>query len=434
MPRRMWYAAAAGMALAGAVGIATAAGPTGRTLEPVSAVPSGSRIRDLDIEFYRARVARDPRSARDFTQLAGLYLQRARETADNEDLVRAEQTARHSLSLRRGRNDEAAGVLASSLLAQHRFTDALEIARSLLAADSTSIAARGLVAETELELGRYDEAGRQFGRLASYQGDLGVAPRLARWAELRGRPEEARRLLRVARDAARRRHGMPREQVAWFHLRLGDLALRAGKLAEAERELEAGLEILPGDYRLLGALARLHADRHDWRRAADAGELAVSRALDPATLGVLHDAWAALGDTAKAEEYYRAMAVAVLRQPGPYHRAWSLFLLDHDREVPRVLGNVESELGTRRDIYGYDLLAWALHKSGRDAEARAPMSRALSLGTRDAMLYFHAGMIDHSLGDTASARVRLETALAINPSWHPSQPAEAHAVLDSLAR
>ena len=325
-------------------------------------------------------------------------------------------------------------MLASSLLGQHRFTEALDVGLDLLAADSTSIAARGLVAETELELGRYQEAGRQFGMLASYQGDLGVAPRLARWAELRGRPEEARRLLRQASDAARRRHGMPREQVAWFHLRLGDLALRAGQLDEAERELEAGLAILPGDYRLLGALARLHAVRHDWRRAADVGELAVSRALDPATLGLLHDTWVALGDTAKAEEYYHAMAVAVLRQPGPYHRAWSLFLLDHAREVPRVLDNVEAELRTRRDINGYDLLAGALHKSGRNADARAPMARALSLGTRDAMLYFHAGMIDRSLGDTASARARLETALAINPSWHPSQPGEARAVLDSLTR
>jgi tetratricopeptide (TPR) repeat protein len=434
MPRRTWYAAAAGLALAGAVGLAAAAGPTGRIRETARAAPSGSRIRDLDIEFYRARVTRDPRSARDFTQLAGLYLQRARETADNEDLVRAEETARHSLSLRRGRNDEACGVLASSLLGQHHFTEALEVAQGLLAADSTSIAARGLVAEAELELGRYDEAGRQFGMLATYQGDLAVAPRLARWAELRGRPEEARRLLRQARDAARRRHGMPREQVAWFHLRLGDLALRAGHLDEAERELETGLEILPRDHRLLGTLARLHAVRHDWRRAAEVGELAVSRALDPAALGLLHDAWIALGDTAKAEGYYRAMAVAVLRQPGPYHRAWSLFLLDHDREVSRVLGNVESELRTRRDIYGYDLLAWALHKSGRDAEARPPMALALSLGTRDAMLYYHAGMIDRSLGDYASARARLAIALAINPSWHPSEPAEARAVLDSLTR
>lgn len=435
MHRSVWQAAAAGLALAGAVGIANVAASANRgRADPPAAARSGSRIRDLDIEFYRARVARDPRSARDFTQLAGLYLQRARETADNEDLERAEETARHSLALRRGRNDAAYGVLASSLMGQHRFAEALETARALLAADSTSIAARGMVAEAELELGQYADAGREFGRLGSYQADLGIAPRLARWAELRGRPDEARRLLRQVLSEASRRHGMPREQIAWFHLRLGDLALRAGHLPEAERELDAGLAILPGDHRLLGTLARLHAVRHEWRQATEVGELAVSRALDPATLGLLHDAWTALGDSARAAEYYRAMAVSVLRQPGPYHRAWSLFLLDNEREVPRVLTNVESELRTRHDVYGFDLLAWALHRSGRDAEARAPMARALALGTRDAMLFYHAGMIARALGDTALARARLDTALAINPYWDPTQPGEARALLDSLTR
>ena len=246
-------------------------------------------------------------------------------------------------------------------------------------------------------------------------------------------PDEARRLLRQAAAEADRRHGVPREQVAWFHLRLGDLALRTGHLDEAERELHAGLRIAPSDYRLLGTLARLYSVRHEWRRATDAGEQAIAQALDPATLGVLTDAYTALGDTTKAAEYYRAMALAVLRQPGPYHRAWSLFLLDHDREVPRVLAKVEDELRSRRDIYGYDLLAWALHKSGRDWEARAPMQRALALGTRDAMLYFHAGMIARSLGDSARARSRLDTALAIDAYWHPTQPATARAVLDSLS-
>ncbi|MBA2560366.1 MAG: hypothetical protein H0V07_10870, partial [Propionibacteriales bacterium] len=123
-------------------------------------VPSESQIRDLDIQFYQQRVVRDQFSARDFTQLAGLYLQRARETADNADLVRAEENARHSLSLRVGRNEAALGILASSLLSQHRFVEARHAARRLVAYDSTSIAARGLLAETEFELGRYAAAGR----------------------------------------------------------------------------------------------------------------------------------------------------------------------------------------------------------------------------------------------------------------------------------
>jgi len=433
MHRSAWYAAVTALALAGIGAIGPAAG--GRTaVRAAPAAPSAARIRDLDIEFYLARTIRDPRSARDFTQLAGLYLQRARETADNGDLVRAETTARHSLALRRGRNDEAVGVLASSLMGQHRFTEAHDAALDLLRADSTSIAARGMVAEAAMELGRYEEAGRLFGMLTTYQADLGTAPRLARWAELRGRPDEARRLLRQALAQAGRRHGMPHEQLAWFHLRLGDLALRTGHLDEAGRELEAGLAILPDDYRLLGALARLAAARHQWRQAAETGELAIAHALDPATLGLLSEAWTALGDSAKATEYDRAMALSVLRQPGAYHRAWSLYLLDHRRDVAAVLTNVTRELAGRQDIYGYDLLAWALHCSGRDAEARAPMARALALGTQDAMLDYHAGMIARATGDTAGARARLRQALAINPWWHPTQPAEARAVFDSLSR
>jgi len=432
MSRSIWYVTTAVLALAGAAGIGKAAESRGPVAS--SSTPSAARIRDLDIEFYRARTVRDPRSARDFTQLAGLYLQRARETADNADLIRAEETARQSLALRRGRNDEAVGVLASSLMAQHSFDEAHNAALELLRTDSTSIPARGMVAEAAMELGRYDEAARLFGMLETYQSDLGTAPRLARWAELRGDSQEARRLLREALEQARRRHGMPREQLAWFHLRLGDLALRTGHLGEAERQLDAGLSILPDDYRLLGTLARLQAARHRWRAAAATGELAVAHALDPATLGLLSDAWRALGDSAKASEYDRAMALSVSRQPGAYHRAWSLYLLDHGRDVQTVLANVMRELETRRDIYGYDLLAWALHASGRNDEARAPMARALELGTQDAMLYYHAGMIALATGDTAAARSRLRHALAINSWWHPTQPTQARAVLDSLSR
>ena len=399
-------------------------------------MPSGSRIRDLDIEFYRARVARDPRSARDFTQLAGLYLQRARETADNEDLVRAEETARHSLALRRGRNErglrraglEPPGAAPVRRGARRRPGSA----RGGLDLD------RGARPAWPRPSSSSDATTRPDGSSACWP------PIRATWASRHGwraGPSCAggprRRGGSCARRATRRAGATAcrASRSRGFISGSGDLALRAGQLDEAERELEAGLAILPGDYRLLGALARLHAVRHDWRRAADAGELAVSRALDPATLGLLHDAWAALGDTAKAEEYYRAMAVAVLRQPGPYHRAWSLFLLDHDREVP-----ARARRTSRRSSAPGGTSTATISSPGRctsragTPRPAAPMARALALGTRDAMLYFHAGMIDRSLGDTASARARLETALAINPSWHPSQPAEARAVLDSLTR
>jgi len=230
--------------------------------------------------------------------------------------------------------------------------------------------------------------------------ELAVAPRLARWAEIRGDTALARRLLDAALAAAQQRRDLPAEQLAWFYLRVGDFALRVGdfalrygRLEAADRALRRGLEVFPGDYRLLAARARLATAQRCWREAIAYGEQAIARVPDPATFGVISDAAAAVGDSAGAAEYARAMEVAVLGQPGQWHRAWSLFLLDHHLRVPEVLAKVREELRTRRDVYGYDLLAWALHQAGRDTEARAAMRQALAWGTRDPQLLHHAAAI-----------------------------------------
>jgi tetratricopeptide (TPR) repeat protein len=431
-PGAVALALAAAVAAA-AVAVSGSAGATPRVSAEAPALGEAG-IRELDLEFYRRRAARDPSAASDRAQLARLYLQRARETGEFRDLERAEASARESLARRRSRNGTAYFALAGSLMAQHRFTEALATAETLLASDPGAAGARALVAEIELELGRYDEAGRNFGMLATRRRDLAVAPRLARWEEIRGRPAVARALLRDARDRARRAHAAPAEQLAWFQLRLGDLALRHGRLEEAERELEAGLALAPDDHRLLGAAARLALLRGDAARARVLGERAVARAPDPATLGLLHDAASALGDSAAAGQYSRAMAALALSRPGPLHRAWSAFLLDHGRETGAVLTRAREELASRRDVYGWDLYAWALYHAGRPAEAADAMQRALAQGTQDAAMEYHSGMIRRALGDTAGTRRHLEAALRINPRWHHLQPRRARAVLDSLAR
>ena len=409
-----------------------------RSLETAEASPaprySEAEVLDLDIRFFEGRVGRDSLSARDFAELSRLYLQRARGGSGDADLRRAEDLARRSLRLRTGRNAVAFQVLATSLMGQHRFVEARENAVRLVALDSTNRPARAMLGEIQLELGAYEDAERTFGMLLTVRTELAVAPRYARWDELRGRPADARRLLREARDQALTRYGVPKAHIAWFYWRLGDLALRQGHIGEAEEELKAGLAVAPEDHRLLDALARTAAARGRWAESIELGERAIGKTLDPATLGLLYQVYAASGDSAKAEEYYRAMSVAVLGQPAMFHRQWGLLLLDRGREVPTVLARATKEIMTRHDVYGWDLLAWALYRSARYREADAAMRHALGLGTRDAMLFYHAGMIEAALGRNDVARDRLETALAIHPHWHPSQPREAQATLDRLAR
>jgi hypothetical protein len=146
----------------------------------------------------------------------------------------------------------------------------------------------------------------------------------------------------------------------------------------------------------------------------------------------MSDAYAALGDTAQARSFADAMAVSALSQPGSIHRAWGLFLLDHDRDVPRVLREARAEIRGRRDVYGYDLLAWALYKSRRIDEARKASTLALGQGTEDAILLYHAAMIAVAAGDSIGARSLLSRTLTLNPMFSATQSPLAQATLAAL--
>jgi tetratricopeptide (TPR) repeat protein len=64
------------------------------------------------------------------------------------------------------------------------------------------------------------------------------------------------------------------------------------------------------------------------------------------------------------------------------------------------------------------VFAFALYKTGRAREAAEADGHALSLGTPDPLLYFHAGMIARALGEHAKERDYFRQALALNPDFH----------------
>src|SRR5215212_919426 len=443
MHTRRWWVPFAGTMVVGAGWLAihraglpasATAAETGAARADTGAVAtlSEDEARTRDIAFYERRVAQDSESALDQSNLATLYVQRARATGDVSDYARAESLARHSIALRTARNGQTFALLASTLMARHAFREARDVARDAVSHWPGVPAHLALVGEIELEMGDYAAADSHFSAIRFDGEQFGVAARLARWRELTGRVDAARRLLRTAASRVDRRDDLPREQVAWFHYRLGELELRAGRLDAADSALRRGLAIFPEDYRILGALARLAVARGEWQRSIECGDRAIAIQLDPATLGTVSDAYAAIGDTARAHEYARAMTVNALRQPGPIHRAWGLFVLDHGTtpEIRRVLAKTRVEQRERHDVYGDDLMAWSLYRLGRFPEARVASVHALRLGTEDAQLEYHAGMIARAVGDSAAAIRHLDRALQLNAPFSPWQSAVAIRVLD----
>ncbi len=374
-------------------------------------------IRTEDIAFWMKRASEDPQSAEDRAMAAGLLLQRAREGGGLDDYRAAEALAREALALRGERNGKAGLVLASALLAQHLFPEALATATDLVKASPEATAYRSLLAELLVEMGRYDEAGAQFDSLAAVRRSLSVAPRYARYLEFRGENDRARRVLIEARGEALAQGNLPREQVAWFALRVADIHLRNGRLDVAERVLEEGLRDAPDDGRLWALMARLHAARGDWERTLEAVDR-VGDSMDIVTRSLAGDAWAALGDSARAREAWHATEQQALANPEPFNRQWTMFHLERGMDLNATRALLEQEIHVRTDVFGWAQLAWARLQTGDVPGAQDAIARAMATGTQDGWLFYVAGLVAEGAGDDVTARRWFERALGVNPHFH----------------
>lgn len=410
-------------------------------LPPAELLPSDAAIAEEAIRFLEHRVKHDPEDFIAYNKLAGCYLQRVRETGDLTYLQLASRAAHASLAvLSPEQNTGGLTALAQVEYASHEFAAARDHARRLTELEPGKGYPFQILGDALLELGEYGEAKeafRQMEQLGGVQGltKVAVKQRLARLAALHGDPDTARRSLATALTLALALPVPPRETVAWCWWQLGETAFGIGDYEAAEQHYRDALTTFPDYFRALASLGRVRATRGDLSGAIEYYERAVGIIPDPTFVATLGDLLALSGRADQAEQQYALVEyiehVNEVNQVA-YNRQLALFYADHDRKLREAITLAEAELERRRDIYTYDSLAWVYCKNGRSADAWAAMEQALRLGTRDALLFFHAGMIAHSLGKREQARDYLHQALTLNPHFHLIQAEMAKRILTEL--
>lgn len=401
------------------------------TLDPDTAVSSLST--DARIALWYGRVQQHPHDYLSLTYLAQAYLQKARESGDADNYNRAGTALQAALA--HNPDDELAlALLATVRLSQHDFAGALEIARRVYDYNPGAVQALATIGDAHLELGHYAEAEAAYGELQARHPGPAVYGRLARLAWLKGEPEQALAWMKqaVAEAAALAFTG---EQLAWYQCQLGELYFQTGQLTAAENQYRQADETLAGYYLAQAGLGQVRAAQGDIDGAIALYEPLAAGLPQPDFLATLSDLYTLKGDTAAAQKQADTIGlIAALAESEQslYSRPLALYYANHDIHLETALALARRELAQRGDIYAYDAYAWALYKNGRYSEAAAAMAQALSLGTQDAQLYYHAGLIEAASGRTETAVARLQMALQLNPHFDLLQARTAQETLTGL--
>jgi tetratricopeptide (TPR) repeat protein len=387
------------------------------------------------IRSLEEKVKADPRDYIAYNKLAGYYLGRLRETGDQTYIERAASAARSSLRAA-PENVNAGGLtaLAQAEFASHHFEATRRHAQRLIEMDPRKSYPHRLLGDALMELGDYERAAEAFAKAERLEQfpTAATETRLARLAMLRGEDDAARERLTRALALATQEVPASRETVAWCLWQLGEAAFSVGDYEGAERRQREALTIFPDYYRSLASLGRARAALGDIGGAIELYERAVRVLPDITFIAALGDLYRVAGREREATAQYEMAERAVTK--GDHHlRNLAIFYADHDLKPARAYAIAAHEYAERQDIYGADALAWAALKAGKIEEAREKSREALRLGTRDARLLYHAGMIARAAGDRDSAREHLRRALEISPQFDPLHADIARKALAELS-
>jgi tetratricopeptide (TPR) repeat protein len=361
------------------------------------------------------KVEQSPRDVQSLVLLGLAYQQRARETGDASFYPRSGAALTRAARLE-PRNALAATGLAALAASRHRFEDARGLAERARRLAPRTAGPLGVLGDSLIELGRYPQAFATFDRMVELKPNLASYSRVSYARELLGDRRGAIAAMRLAVEAGT---GTV-EPLAWTLVQLGNLYFDSGRLAPAARSYRQALAVFPGYVHAEAGLARVAAARGRYGEAIRLYRGAVERLPLPQYEGALGDVLRIAGREADARVAFGAVhAIERLLAANGVRTELetALFDLDHDLDVRGALSRARLAYRERKSIEAEDVLAWALYRNDRCGEARAHSIRALRLGTRDALKFFHRGMVERCLGNAPAARSFLFRALRINPHF-----------------
>jgi tetratricopeptide (TPR) repeat protein len=326
------------------------------------------------IALLEQRHAQEPANEALASELAQLYLARARAEREQRYFARAEALVRPWAG-NEGARASTLRVQADVLQNRHDFSGATDLLNRAVTLEPRDASARLMRASVKLVQGHAAEARADCaGVLAAGESSSGTIC-LAQVLGATGGLARANALLKslLLRDQGLRDSGamMPVSVRAWALWLLADFSDRSGDPRSAEIALRAALEAAPANEGIRSALSDLLLARGAPREALSMVEL---RAPSVGLLARRARAEQLLRDPALAEtsaQIQDLITVSNRRGDRPHLREEALIALDVEHDSARALDFAKANFETQRETLDVRLLVRAARASGDDATLRA---------------------------------------------------------------
>jgi tetratricopeptide (TPR) repeat protein len=350
---------------------------------------------DREIKRLQDEVRSNPDRADSMKRLGWAFIAKARLSYDPGYYKLGEQCA---LCIRSKNDDDPDALLLQGHILQslHKFKDAEPIARKLVMIRNEAFD-YGLLGDMLMEQGRLTEAVTAYQTMIDLKPDLQSYTRVAHMRWLKGDLDGSIEVMRMAITSGNPRDAEP---TAWAYTRLGIYELQAGDTEIATKSAEIAFQFAPNYAAALLLRGRILLAQGKAEEAIESLQHAATLTRLTEYEWTLADALREAGHSQAAEEVERSLIRdGAMNDP----RTFSLYLATRGQQVQKALHLAQDELNTRADVFTIDALAWALNANGRVPEALEYSKKALTEGTQDARLFYHAGRIALAAGDYADA-------------------------------
>ncbi len=380
---------------------------------------------EQELAFHKNRIRQTPDDGLSQAALASTYLKLARATGDANWYLLAEQAAQQSLQKLPFNNEGAHIVQAKVAEARHDFDRAILLANQVLENKSYSEPAQSILITAHLGKGNLTEAKTIADSLVQQIPTLGSLTLRGLVHVAQGQDTLAIQDFETALNAEE-----PQEEgsSALTRTLMGRFYASRGESQTAQQLYQEALDILPRYPLALVHMANLKTRQGEYRAAKKLYSKVFTsqdyaNVWDHVALQGMAQVAKLQGNRSEAQKLWQ-QAETQFRQHQDldtfgHRRALAQLLLDRGEpaDLPEALALMEADLAVRQDAETLDTYARVLIQLGRWQEAQQVLQTALEQGTRNAVIFYRAGLVEQQLGNESAAGEYFEAAQTVDPTF-----------------